>query len=108
MSKYTKGPWITHNNGNIFYGVISTDRNNPEYAPDCENSHAICQTYGKDQIANAKLIAAAPELLEACISADLIYAEYLKICPDPNTEAFNIVTKTVQKIRLAIKKAEGN
>ena len=76
MTKHTQGPWTI---GKQDHDVIMIDT---------ANGTAICDVYGDsvDQPANARLIAAAPDLLEAletlyravCIAdADLRYGEEL-------------------------------
>lgn len=58
--------------------------------------------------ANARLIAAAPDLLEACRGVDVLYAELHKalggLVGDPS---YDIVIEAVRKARTAIAKAEG-
>ena len=97
MSKYTPGPWrvcggytasytaiTTENDGYIVYGMADRldhkEREEPINAPDYET-----------QRANAKLIAAAPDLLAAC------------------KDAFNYVTNDIllKQLEAAIAKAEG-
>jgi hypothetical protein len=57
--KHTPGPWDVLSN----YG----ERDRVLQANFKDNGGCyVCQTYGKDKQANARLIAAAPELLEAC------------------------------------------
>ena len=57
---------------------------------------------------NARLIAAAPELLEAARGVDVLYAELQAALPAiANTPAFDIVQEAVRRARAAIAKAEG-
>jgi hypothetical protein len=75
---------------------------------------AICGTDGSDItplpdsqcIANARLIAAAPEMLEALHAAETIYAEYFALKPDAKTQSFDLVIGAMKKIRDAQRKAE--
>jgi len=55
MSKHTPGPWAYENYG----GTVHVFLDNKEGTP------SICKLVGNDKDANARLIAAAPELLEA-------------------------------------------
>ncbi len=57
MSKHTPGPW----------GISKIGNNYDQYMIQAKGGERICNTVeGKD---NARLIAAAPELLEACETA---------------------------------------
>jgi hypothetical protein len=61
MSKHTPGPWKESKNV-MEQPVIESVR------PD-NDAFIICQTFGPDKHDNARLIAAAPELLEALRTA---------------------------------------
>ena len=65
MSKHTKGPWIAANskNGKIFrkWAVYYRSSRNHEAKKICTLSPA---TNGDEEYANARLIAAAPDMLE--------------------------------------------
>lgn len=60
MSKHTPGPWRTFNGTDVF--PDDGDREGERQIADCAMSHAM--PIDEEQ-ANARLIAAAPELLEA-------------------------------------------
>ena len=60
--KHTAGPWIAHSSGDGFI-FIERDFGNSKAHP--EWMVASIQSYQKEDVANARLIAAAPELLEA-------------------------------------------
>ena len=61
--KHTLGPWMKE-----IEHIVSRDENGY-----CRNdSNSICVLYGPDAEANAHLIAAAPDLLEACNLIDFI------------------------------------
>lgn len=99
---HTEGPWeIKHE-----FTIIS----------DSGRGIATCGGYTQnfddekvhlENVANAHLIAAAPELLEACKWVESIYAEYMRLNPNPNNDGFRIVTEGVSQIRKAIAKAKG-
>jgi hypothetical protein len=55
MSKHTPGPWAHEN----YQGVIHVFVDNQGGTP------SVCKLIGPDKEANARLIAAAPDLLEA-------------------------------------------
>lgn len=58
--------------------------------------------------ANARLISAAPDLLEACHGVDVLYSELGKAMPGiVNTPAYDAVQEAVRKARDAIAKALG-
>ena len=89
MSKHTKGPWKVGKprecirDGNLMYGIIG-----PETVTDYED-------WGFTE-ANARLIAAAPDLLEALKLADAMLS------------GANMNAKVVEKkVRAAIAKAEA-
>lgn len=79
---------------------ISSDRNAPITISD-HNDNFVARTYGTDR---ARLIAAAPELLEACRQA----LDLLDKCPTVTLEGipYNSTIWRVQ-LRAAIAKSEG-
>ena len=68
---------------------------------------AIIPGEKEERTANAHLIAAAPDLLEALTGIEPLYAEYMALHPDPNDPAFELVIKIVQSARAVIKQAKG-
>ena len=67
MSKHTPGPWggLTLLNGNLTIGI--------DWPEGDERDHFLCEVTSGDPAeleANAKLIAAAPELLEALMQIE--------------------------------------
>jgi len=73
-AKHTHGPW--HRTGTI-KGAINT---NDKHIAMVNFSHhgSISDVFGEEYEANAKLIAAAPELLEVCVKC-LIHLEVSEI-----------------------------
>ena len=64
-NRYTQGPWVTHPDG------IASDCGMPDYKIIGPNlGRQVCHVYVDDEqdLANAHLIAAAPDLLEALAS----------------------------------------
>ena len=73
-----------------------------------QNRHGDVVEYRFLTPANARLIAAAPELLEAARGVDELYSELQAGLPKiANTRAMDIVQEAVRKARAAIAKAEG-
>lgn len=63
MNKHTPGPWKVWSGHEVFVSAVFRDEENGAEIPDYENQ--ICELYRSQQTqANARLIAAAPELLE--------------------------------------------
>lgn len=94
-TKHTPGPWIVYKSG-----VWSP----PKMRGEQINIIANCNTQNLDgcDLANATLIAAAPELLEALKAIVKEYVNDLWNCVDPSISQDNI-----EKAKLAIAKAEG-
>jgi hypothetical protein len=72
--RHTPGPWKVYQD--YVHPVLEDGSNGNE-------SHAICQCFGPDALINQHLIAAAPELLEACraLVATPAVKPYLRISP---------------------------
>ena len=66
-----------------------------------------CDTPDKEHEANARLIAAAPELLEACGFIESLAAELMAFRPAVDSFAFKTSQEALGKARAAIAKAEG-
>jgi hypothetical protein len=105
-TKHTPGPWKLMGDLRIvgaevpakgdmsgFYpGIIRLDRNS--------NGTYVSMTF-EEREANAKLIAAAPELLEACLN-------FMKHAQDKNITPTDVYFNSVDLIKAAIQKALGN
>ena len=90
--KHTPGKWKVYHDINVM-----TDSKNPSFIASCGMNNNIQDTLETCK-ANARLIAAAPELLEAC-------KEALELPIDPIDE---IGTSSIlTKIQQVIAKAEG-
>ena len=76
---HTKGPWKVHNIDGSF--IVASGN------PDESDYEGVCQTYNE---ANARLIAAAPELLEALEFA-------LGTCNDSETR--QVITEAIRKAK---------
>lgn len=71
--KHTPGPWYAVPNNSFIDITTAPGRYGGETIADtCSSGHSFDNgdcIYGETTVANAKLIAAAPELLEACLRA---------------------------------------
>ena len=102
MTQHTPGPWKVREWAEVRptkkqYGLcIYTDK------PDLESKMLalVKEKDGEDSEANARLIAAAPELLSGCMAA-------LAYLADPPSEYRENRSAAVETIRAAIAKAEG-
>lgn len=100
MNKHTPGRWSAVKR-NEFVGegpeidVLKTDVN---YVQVDDHSIARMTTLGDEADANAALIAAAPDLLEACLNAIGVIG-----LPIHDSDRFKIVSQ----LHAAIRKAEG-
>ena len=93
--KWTKGPWRVNKYGSVGAGEYGTQpiitTVEPFYGPD--------KKYG-DHVANARLIAAAPDMLEALTA--------LLMRLDDNPELSELIGRVeIERARAAIAKAEG-
>lgn len=96
-TKFTKGNWLLKNPiakyagyNNLWFCIIES-----------EDRHIIQKIYGKtkeEAEANAKLIAAAPEMLEACMTAKAMY-EAQGITPESiiGGEQYSSLLNTIKK-----------
>lgn len=92
--KHTKGPWMVPPDG---YRVLALV--NGAYVHVATTGHNVRQRTPEAQ-ANAKLIAAAPEILEACELAETELALLEEMFPKGEDRA-----KSLTAIRLALSKA---
>ena len=101
MSKHTPGPWFPqkHEEG---YGVRFTPHGGSSswWVADVIGS----QPDGFSDEANAHLISAAPDLLEAL---EIWLADYDEVAANPDFEPFPHAAERVAKTRAAIAKAKG-
>lgn len=103
MSGHTPGPWFgrSHFNPILVQGASEVGL---EIAFACGGGNPNRGEYQ----ANARLIAAAPELLEACEGVETLYAELGKALPAlAGTPSYDVVQGAVRKARAAISKATG-
>lgn len=95
-TSHTPGPWIIGNRGMV-------------YTADLRKAIASCENLGHDEPgeadANARLIVAAPEMLEALISVRNEYRRY--VLNDPKNLEDAVGSRVLAKIDAAIAKAEG-
>jgi hypothetical protein len=97
MSKYTRGPWTAHKDE-----VSATE---DRLVADCQSDVTISKA---ESYANARLIAAAPELLAACKLAvkamQFAARNSCNLDDSPDAEEYRADIRTVQSV---IAKAEG-
>ena len=97
MHKYTSGPWWVYDNGYRYPGIESMDTSIVIHGMEPESERGIGGKDKEQSIANARLIAAAPDLLEACqliVDAD----EYQSVV---------IATEAIKAAKVAIEQAIG-
>lgn len=95
-TKHTPGPWTIVPNTTLPDGTAATSILSPGLFPGF-----VCHCEGENREANAHLIAAGPDLLEACESAFRLLA-----CQEGKlTENHKLA---MNALRPAIKKAKGN
>lgn len=94
MSKHTPGPWKvakrrkSYRDGNMMYGIVG---------PECVSDY---EDWGFTE-ANARLIAAAPDLLDALLSA----LPFVEDAADDEIYKSHRVHRVLKEIRAAIEKA---
>ena len=68
MSEHTKGPWVPHHKAGWFRGYVYQDGGVriAKIGPDADEVQDYKEISPEEIGANAALIAAAPDLLEAC------------------------------------------
>jgi len=100
-TKHTPGPWVTGNTSPLIFGVKRGNGTEPigfVYGP----SFTEKSKYGQTAMANARLIAAAPEMYEAI--AAIATAMNLGYIPN---EILSEGSPILEGLRAAIAKAEG-
>ena len=116
MGKHTPGPWHFHMARND--GAVRTFWVNAEYEiPAGKRQHAVCELYDvfhqgehqADAEANARLIAAAPELLRSCreaLASSELWMDWDNVGGEHEGEA-EACASVVQRLKAAIAKATG-
>lgn len=103
-TKHTPGPWRMEDNWDNYPGERKPGRYNIRSQDDGWNVARVWEAeetgpFSKEQVeANARLIAAAPELLEACEWA-------LSELAEPETSTADTLHETIERLKTAIKKA---
>jgi hypothetical protein len=92
MSKHTPGPWVVYDDSN------DGKTNRIEISARGKTVARIYHSVPAEDLPNARLIAAAPDLLEACKALEILFAPLAR---DSTTASW------IDKARAAIAKAEG-
>ena len=114
MSKHTSVPWVIYHNGDGPDEVVGVTTQSAEHLDSDGDGADICEMqnegyFGREQmIANARLIAAAPELYDAC-NALLGLLQLLEGNPLTHPEIVQVIRTNhrVEEARAAIAKATG-
>ena len=107
MSKHTKGPWhvgVGNGEGSVFAdeGRARMEQGGTTLYPICNVNRGWDEA---EDAANARLIASAPDLLEACLCALADLEGLLETDCFSTDDPANL---TIQELRAAIAKATGD
>ena len=96
--KHTPGPWTFHENGDGSFAILGDKLSDKEYrwvVGFFQNGEFSTEK----QIANAKLIAAAPEMLEALQAANNYFVDLQNKCAltNPDERAWKLISKAIEK-----------
>lgn len=100
MGKCTPGPWTIYHEYNVVGKgdrLVAACGGYAAFPPDKETHEVNAR--------NARLIAAAPEMLDALSGIEIVYAEYMALAK-PGA-AMDHVMQAVRDARAAIRKATG-
>ena len=97
-TKFTKGEWkvLFHEEGDLYPFIQSVNGMDRRFICDVKSSHLRENIH-----ANAKLIAAAPDLLDALISILEKSEPALEHCYQQDSETIDVVIKAKQSIKKA-------
>lgn len=98
--EYTKGPWKVDEAPDLPLGVIMDDEDGLGIC-----TVEPCYTTEGEALANARLIAAAPELYEACCQMRIFIQEWKDVLLTNMTA--NMLLQETHKLNPAIAKAES-
>lgn len=108
-SKHTPGPWILAES--VENRFSKTDMRRVRAANEGAEHGAVCEVYGvrdgSTACANARLIAAAPELLEALVEATACGMAPISSAKDGGASTHSRQVRCADMIRAAIAKATG-
>lgn len=96
MNKHTKGPWRVDALGHV--AKTYEDKTN-SYSMDIAIVADTPSSLGKPDLANARLIAAAPELLEALEDIVKFYSDNIKIMPVAFQTFADLAEQTINKAK---------
>lgn len=104
---HTKGPWQVYHQCEVFTVAYKvTDKGHYDVCDMVNPSEHLTNIAADEAMANAHLIAAAPELLEACkgIESTFVFLDSLTAGWEPQ---HTNTMKALAAVRAAITKAEG-
>ena len=104
MSKHTPGPWYVGRQGNLcrIYAEGEPHAIARTYGPGL-NGIGVCELTGPRSVADARLIAAAPELLEVVIA----FMDAIHLAPDMESIRAGVRAADL-KARVAVAKVLGD
>jgi hypothetical protein len=110
-AKHTPGPWVVRRNGITGYpaaieAINACNKTRGKVGPSVTRWNAITLPSSEEGQANANLIAAAPELLEALLEAEA-GLEFAGADKEPEGQFVPAPTLALRIVRAAIAKAKG-
>ena len=106
-TKHTAGPW--HQDGHNLSAIIrcTVPRGHPDAKHTCGDYETVARCEGDNWAANARLIASAPDLLEALAECEDYFDQRADADCDQDGFIPNKEMRLLSLVREAIAKAEG-
>lgn len=106
MSGHTKGPWMVEHTATAGLRIVYGEANEAGFRSDVPQGRGKLDP-SEEERANARLMAAAPDLLKAGTLAEAILAECFGADPDKVAEQHPAIAGVLRLLRPAIAKAVG-